>query len=114
MRRITETLKLERYTEGARDSRGNIVRGFLPPEDLPVFAVSAKSSVEADELGRRAVVTGKTVFAPAGTVVGPHDRVTRDGLVYEVLGEPADWLLNPHRDVARQRGVQFDMERADG
>lgn len=115
MRRITATIEVQRYSESTvRDAHGNSVASWTSTA-VGVYAIAPKQSVEPDELGRRAVVTGLTVYAPLGTDVRPHDRVVLPhGVTYEVVGEIAVWDNNPHVPVTRNSGVQFDLERSTG
>lgn len=112
-RRITQVLGLRVFSESGRDRYGNPVAGFADPVDLPVFAVSPRQSVEPDEVGRRAVLSGLTVYAPASCPVGPRDRVVFRGVEWEVEGEPGRWSDNPH-GAGFQEGVQFDLVRSEG
>ncbi|GAA0632186.1 hypothetical protein GCM10010174_61490 [Kutzneria viridogrisea] len=41
---------------------------------------------------RDTVITGLTLYAPAGADIRPTDRIVRvDGTVWEIAGEPGDW-----------------------
>lgn len=113
MRRITEVVQVRRYEEGAVDRYGNEVPGWSAPVDVGVYVVSPRQSVEPDESGRRAIITGLTVYAPLGTVVNPRDRVLVGGVSHEVVGEPAVWDDNPGTRRVHG-GVQFDLERSEG
>lgn len=111
-RRITQILGLSVFSEGVPDRYGNATPGWADPVDLPVYAVSPKQSVEPDEVGRRAVLSGLTVYAPADCPVTARDRVLHRGESWEVAGEPGVWVDNPHGGF--QEGVQFDLERSEG
>ncbi|MGG7653505.1 hypothetical protein [Kocuria rosea] len=119
-RRITITAGLARYTESAtRDAHGNHQPGWVEPVPIGLYALAPKTSVEPDESGRRAVLTGMTAYAPLGTLVGAHDRlVLPDGTTWEVVGEVGQWAGNPHGGLLpghlRPEGVQFDIERSTG
>jgi hypothetical protein len=115
MRRVSEVIQVLRYQEDAtRDRYGNPVPGYAAPVDVGVYVVSPRQSVEEDEVGRRPIITGLTVYAPLGTVVAAHDRVIADGLTYEVEGEPAVWDGNPHSARRSHGGVQFNLVRSEG
>jgi DNA/RNA endonuclease YhcR with UshA esterase domain len=115
MRRITAEIQVEKYAEAVETDRyGNPVPGYAAPVSVGVYAVAPKQSTEPDELGRRAVITGLTVYAPLETDVGPHDRVTYRGDVYEVQGVVGRWENNPHVHVNRHEGITFDLERSTG
>lgn len=113
-RRITQVLVRLPYVAGAVDPRyGNTTNSFGAGIDLPVYAVSPKQSVEPDEVGRRAIITGLTVYAPAGSVIGARDRVLVAGKTYEVEGEQGSWTNNPHGSGFHD-GIQFDLKRSEG
>lgn len=73
---------------------------------------------------RAVVVEGLTVYAPAGTAVGVHDRVVwpftvdaagavvASGEEYEVDGDVADWTQGPWQHP--NAGVTFDLTRTEG
>lgn len=112
-RRITQVLGWRAWSEGEVDRYGNKVAGWAPPVDVGVYAVSPKQSVEPDEVGRRAVLSGLTVYAPASCPVSARDRVVFRGVEWEVHGNPGVWVDNPHGS-GFQEGVQFDLERSEG
>ena len=113
LRRYTATVRHYAYQEGAAEDRyGNPVAGYADPVERPVYAVAPKQTVEPDELGRRAVITGKTIYADWAP--GPHDRVGYQGGLYEVQGEPGEWDNNPHTSVTRHHGFVWDIERSAG
>lgn len=115
MRRLTTEIQVETYSESATvDRYGNPVGGYTAPVTWPVYAVAPRQSSEPDELGRRAVISGLAVYAPLETVVGPHDRVTYRGDVYQVEGEVARWENNPHVSRTSQAGIEFNLERSTG
>lgn len=112
-RRITQTVTVLPFLEGGEDRYGNPVTGWGPPVLWGVWAVAPRESVEPDERGRTAVITGKTVYGPLPCPVGPHDRVVlADGGTYEVEGEVGVWDHNPHG--GNQRGVVVNLERSEG
>ena len=112
-RRVTQVLGLRVFSESERDRYGNPVPGYAEPVDMPVYAVSPKQSVEPDEVGRRAVLSGLTVYAPKDCPVSSRDRVVFRGVEWDVEGEPGVWVDNPH-GVGVHEGVQFDLSRSEG
>lgn len=114
MRRVSEFVQVHRYQAGAVDRYGNPVPGWADPVSVGVFAVSPRESVEEDTVGRRPIITGLTVYAPLGTAVAARDRVTVDGALYDVEGEPAVWDANPHSSRRVHGGVQFNLRRVEG
>lgn len=83
-------------------------------EVVRVYAVTPKQSVEPDEDGRRAVISGLQVLAHVDLVLGPHDRVVVDGKVYEVEGEPATYKDSPVRVGLNLEGKVINLERSAG
>jgi hypothetical protein len=59
------------------------VATLAPPEPRP--------SEEPVEDARNAVVSGWTLYLPAGTTISPYERVRVRGIDYPVQGEPAVW-----------------------
>lgn len=113
-RRITRVLGHRRYTMDGVDRYGNPVAGFAVAVDFPVYAVSPKQSVEEDAVGRRPIISGLTVYAPAGSApVSSRDRFVFNGAEWDVEGEPGVWSDNPH-GAGFHEGVQFDLVRSEG
>ena len=113
-RKLAALLQVERFEEtGEVDRYGNPKTAYVA-EDVAVYAVAPKQSVEPDENGRRAVVTGVTVYAPVDVEVGPNDRVLWRGERFEVVGEVARWDHSPHNTALPSFGIQFDLERSAG
>ena len=53
--------------------------------------VEPRPSSEPVQDARNAVVSGYTLYLPAGTVVSAQNRVKVRGWTHDVLGEPAVW-----------------------
>lgn len=51
-----------------------------------------RPSQEPVQDARNAVVSGWTLYLPAGDPIGPQNRVRVRGVEYPVQGQPADWL----------------------
>jgi hypothetical protein len=73
--------------------------------------VEPRPSGEPTQEARNSVVSGFTLYLPAGTEVAPDNRVTVRGDTYEVLGEPAEWV-NPFTGWAP--GVVVQVQRVEG
>ena len=65
-----------------------------PEIPIEFVAVEPRPSTEPTEDARNAVMSGYTLYPPAGSDVTLADRVRVRGVVYEVEGDPADWV-NP-------------------
>lgn len=106
---------VHRYTAGATDEYGNPAPAWDDGSVLLQRCVLApKQSTEPDESGRRAVLTGYTVYAPWDANVSAHDRVHlgADPVLWEVVGEVGRW--GPHPVTGSKPGCQFDIERVTG
>ena len=79
--------------------------------DVEGVAVESRPSGEPTQEARNAVTSGFTLYFPAGTTVGPQNRVVVRGSTYEVLGEPAEWI-NPFTGWAP--GLVVQVERVEG
>lgn len=97
---------------GEVDAHGNPVEGWSDPVPVPVHAVGPREQTEPSDPHRTVVVEGLTVYAPAGTAIGVHDRVVWAGEEYEVDGDPADWTRGPWPHPTA--GVTFDLTRTEG
>lgn len=116
--RITATIQRRPYSETATvDRYHNPVPGYLPAEDFPVYGIEPQQSVEADELGRRAVLTGLRISSPLhGAKPGPHDRFEISGETWEVKGEVGTWdgKSSPVGGFLVPGGYVFNIERRTG
>jgi hypothetical protein len=74
-----------------------------PPAEAPVENVlcEPRPSSEPVQDARNAVTSGYTLYLtegmPAGSTIGPTNRVRVRGIDYDVLGEPSDWRLGSWR-----------------
>lgn len=66
----------------------------LPTVDHTVGGCAFAPRTSTELLDRRDTVTiGLSLYAPPGADIRPTDRIVRaDGTVWEVTGEPGDWL----------------------
>lgn len=83
---FAQTITLHRGTVTGQDRYG--VDEYTPVDvDVPGCVVWPRTSAETVQ-GQDLVITGITVFAPAGTVVQPTDKVTVGGETFDVVGDP--------------------------
>lgn len=61
-------------------------------EVTTIAPAEPRPSSEPVENARNAVVSGWTLYLPAGDPITSQNRVRVRGQVYPVQGEPADWL----------------------
>lgn len=109
-RRLAATVQIRRrLAEQGRDRHGNPTGPvFDDPETVDVYGIAPASSVEAAAAQNQpyAVRTGWDIYGPLTLRISPHDRVvipdgTDDGILTEVIGEPARWDHSPHRSRLR-------------
>lgn len=118
------TIGVRPWAPGAIDAHGNPADEWGPPVTVAVHAVAPRVSDEAAEPRRHQVVEGLTVYAPAGTRIGEHDRVVYPWVVddtgavllagdeYDVDGPPADWTKGPWQHPTA--GVVAQLKRTEG
>lgn len=111
-----ETVVFERLVDGPADVFGNPTVVYAQPAAVAGCGFDPGGSVETYGPGRDVVVSSPRVFLPGGvTVTGlalsSRDRVTVRGLLYEVKGDPADWV-NPFTGWAP--GGVVELERVAG
>jgi hypothetical protein len=75
--------------------------------------VSIGQNASGEIVDRRdTVITGLALFAPPNADIRPTDRIVRaDGTVWEVEGEPGDWL-SPF--TGWHPGIQLGIRRVTG
>lgn len=105
------TIGVKRYTEGSVDQYNNPTKSWSAPVAVEVYSIAPTTSAEPFEAGRNAVITGLTVLAPVGTVIGPKDRVVINSEEYEVDGKIADWSKGPF---GWAPGIEIKLKRAEG
>lgn len=89
------------------------VADWSTPTEVAVtgVAVEPRPSQEPVQDARNAVTSGFTLYMPAGAEIGPQSRVRVRGEVYDVLGEPAEWV-NPFTGWAP--GIVVQVGRTEG
>jgi hypothetical protein len=106
------TLAHEVYDPGPKNAHGNRTDAWHPPVDLLVHGWAPPSADTAPfEAGRSPVVRDLDLYAPAGTVAAPKDRITVLGDAYLVVGHPGDFTHGPWQWKA---GVRIHLKRAEG
>jgi len=85
-----QTVTLLRATPGGTDRYNDTVMTYTP-EDIPGCAWVPGQTAEATQ-GAEEVTADAECYLPAGTVVSPLDRITRNNVTYEVLGAESDWV----------------------
>ncbi len=103
------TITIHRRT-GSTAGRDGAQTYVTTPILIPGCAVWPRVSAETVQ-GQDLVITGITVFAPAGTVVLATDTVTVDGLTYNVVGDPGSYS-SPL--TGTRSGVEVQLLRATG
>lgn len=90
MRRVSETVQVQRFQAGAVDTHGNPAEAWDDPEDVGVYGFDPGSTSEPRD-GQDRVIVEPTLYLPHGVVLGARDRVTARGLLYEVEGVTREW-----------------------
>lgn len=108
-----ETITVRR--PGGTDQRGDPEPASTHTVTNCVFApsVSVGANVSNELVNRRdTVITGLTLYAPPDADITPTDQIVRaDGTVWEVEGQPGDWLT-PF--TGWHPGIQVGVRRVTG
>lgn len=106
-----ETVVIVRPSPPSRDDYGNEVPG--PPVETTVEgAVVVPRTSGEDVNARDQVVVGLTVYLPSATVVKPTDQMRVRGVLYDVEGEPGDYVRSPFTGTTGP--VQVALTRVTG
>lgn len=106
------TVLTHAVVEGTKNSHGNKTKTWASGVEQPVYGWAPPTAdLEPLEAGRTAVIRDLDVFAPSEFVVGPHDRVTVDGDLYEVVGHPEDFNHGPFGFAP---GFRVSLKRVEG
>ena len=104
------TITVRRWSAGAPDSHG------IPADvwtDVQVAVHAVTSEVEESATAARMTDSNRlTVYAPAGTVVGPRDRIVWQGETFEADGGSVSWAEGPWANSAA--GVVIRAKKVDG
>lgn len=106
-----ETITIRRQSDGptGEDSQGNPVFGVSEaPVDGCVFA--PRGSDESNDATGPRVITGGTVYAPAGTDIRYTDKLVIRGDVFVVDGEVGEWVP-PFPTAKVPGGVEVAVKR---
>ena len=112
----TTTIHVKRSGFTERDRHGNLRQVWGDPEPVEVYAVAPATREETTPDGRRySVTSGWEIYAPAGTLISPHDLIILDGgIETQVIGEIEDWTHTPHLNPFGTGGVRIRVERSTG
>ena len=77
--------------------------------DVPGVLVEPRPSGEPLQDARNSIVSGFTLYFPAGTILDARSRVEVRGRVHRVMGDPAAWQLGAWRP-----GLVVQTERVEG
>lgn len=114
MARKTRKVTVRRYTPSATlDRYRNPVPGYVD-ELAEIYALAPRESFTERDGARVVIVTGGSLFAPAGFTLGPRDLVVDNGREYRLDGEPGKWDDNPVGPGTLPGGVQINLTRSTG
>lgn len=84
----------------------------LPPTDIPLTGVvfAPRYSTELSDQ-RSTVIIGLTMYGPYSMDVKPYDRLVRNGVTWEIEGEPGRWK-NPYTGL--KAGCEVSLKRVTG
>lgn len=108
---LAHTIGVRTFQSGATDAHGNPVESWAAPVSVAVHGISPGSD-EPRSTNRDLSLIEWTVYAPAGTTVGPRDLVIVRGREFTVEGEVKDYTLGPWANPVA--GVVFELRRAEG
>jgi hypothetical protein len=106
-----QTVTIVRQSPDGFDPYGDPLPGTQTRTAVAGCAVAPRYSTEPTDRGRRGVIVGLSVYAPAGTDILHTDHVEVDGVAYLVEGIPAEWV-SPFTGWAP--GVEVALRRAEG
>jgi hypothetical protein len=109
---LTAGMQTDRYSDDPEPS-WDVTSSEVPVDGcaLEPRVVGQGGSAEPVFDARNAVASGWTVYMPPDTVVNARNRVRIRGVVYDVLGEPADWR-NPF--TGSHPGIVIQAVRTEG
>jgi len=87
-----ETVIRIRRIPGGRDAYGDPVGDSEDRLTITGCALAPRQAGEQIAPGRLAVTSGMDLYAPAGSDILPSDRIEVRGVLWEVDGEPGDWV----------------------
>lgn len=94
--------------------RGDTVRSWANPSTLDivgcVFQPIPSEEIQRDRTNRDAVIRRWRLVTPPGADINEHDRVSADGVVYEVDGFIQRWT-GPTGALAHD---EIELKRVDG
>ncbi|NIL86518.1 hypothetical protein RhoFasGS6_03922 [Rhodococcus fascians] len=106
------TVQLHTAIDSARDAHNNAVRSYAAPTEHKVFGWSVPSSSEPSIPGQsNRVIHDLELLAPEGLPATAHDRMTVDGNLYDVQGDPADFNHGPF---GFRPGIVVKLKRVTG
>lgn len=107
-----ETAYVLAHLDGAEDSHGNPVDSWAAEPGVAIkgCGFAPGGSTESGD-NRTVIATNPQLFCPPGASITAKDRVKVRGLVFEVVGDPADWK---HPMTGWDPGVVVNLERVAG
>jgi hypothetical protein len=106
------TVRVHVYLSSAVDAHGNPTATWdANGIDYPVYGWSPPSADTETLGGREAVTRALDLLVPPGFPAGPRDRVSVDGVLYDVVGYPEDFDHGPFRWTP---GLRVNLRRTEG
>lgn len=89
---MTETVTRLRADATGPNRYNNTELDWSDPDELEIpDCLFAPGGTREDHVGRDAVLTNPTVYAPFGSDIKPADRLIVRDVTFDVDGQPADW-----------------------
>jgi hypothetical protein len=114
--RIRRTPQVDGDGKVVRDARGQPVLGAPVEVDFTGCVVTPRAETPqvggAEQQARDTVITGYTVYAPAGSDFVTTDQVRIRGAVCGITGFPGDWGRSPF--TGTQGPIQFAADLVSG
>jgi hypothetical protein len=93
------------------DAYGDPIASTRVGGDILGCAVAPRYSTEPTVRGRQGVIVGLSIYAPAGSDILSTDLLRVRGDIYDVEGEPAEWV-SPY--TGWEPGMEVAVKRAGG
>lgn len=94
------------------DIHGNVIRAYGSPIECKVYGWAAPTSNESNAIGEsNRIVHDLELFAPEDFPATAFDRVTVDGVRYEMQGDPLDFNNGPF---GFRPGLVVDLKKVTG
>jgi hypothetical protein len=106
-----ETVVIVRTSPGGSDPYGDPIEDTVTETPVEDCSIWPGASSEQGTTGRDSAVADLIVSMPSGTDIRRTDQVRARGVLWDVAGDPFDWL-NPFTGWAP--GIEVHLNRGEG